>query len=95
MKKIVYSFLALLMIFGLFGCGKSEKKDTSMPSSSVEVYDQKTKDKPSNETESKIEFSDPGDDEVGQEIQEIDAIINEIDTQDLDETELEYENLEK
>ena len=84
------TILFLVIIFSatvvLSGCGqkKVKKMPQTQPATGQQQQEQ-TKNK------DEIDFSDPGNDEVGKEIQEIDDLINETSPSDYNEDDLSEE----
>jgi PBP1b-binding outer membrane lipoprotein LpoB len=77
--------LILIIVLILAGCGKKvdQEPSSTLPESSTKKSTiEKPSEVPANSTDTineKIEFTDPGNDEIGQEIKTIDQEINSID----------------
>lgn len=92
-KKIILASVLILSIFVVSGCFASKKKQAApqrqqAPRESLESVTEDIA------PEDQIEFSDPGDDELGQEVKELDSLINETSPSEFDETDLSEDTIE-
>ena len=88
-KTIILLALIFTASFVLSGC---VKKKVKKPQQKQPVVQQQQKEESVNEDA--IDFSDPGDDEVGKDIQEIDELINETSPSEYNEDDLSEEGFD-
>lgn len=88
-KTIIVLVIIFTASFVLSGCGKKKVKKLQQKQP---VVQQQQKEAPVNEDA--IDFSDPGDDEVGKNIQEIDDLINETSPSEYNEDDLSEEGFD-
>lgn len=86
-KKTILFLVIILSATVIFsGCGqKRVKRPVQSQPATVQQQEKQT------ENKDEIDFSDPGDDQVGKEIQEIDSLINETSPSDYNEDDLSEE----
>jgi len=89
-KTIILLALIFTASFVLSGCAKKKVKKPQQKQPVVQQQQQK--EEPANEDA--IDFSDPGDDEVGKDIQEIDDLINETSPNEYNEDDLSEEGFD-
>lgn len=92
-KKIALVLGMFLFAISLSACGKKEESTSGAGGSLQENQRpgaQKNKGPMTEDVrpEDTIEFSDPGDDEIGKEIKEIDDLLNQTSPSEYDETDL-------
>ena len=90
-KTIILLTIIFTASFVLSGCMKKKaKKPVQQKPAGVQQVQQKEEIK----NEDAIDFSDPGDDDLGKEIQEIDDLINETSPSEYNEDDLSEEGFD-